>query len=162
MNKGLYTVSLLKDAAFNWVDPKLHEFLDKMVKKRNKDKESIFGNYGKFKEKLRRAFGVVNEKQAVERCIHILRQDGSAAKYSTEFQQIATLTEWDDEALTSQYYWGLKDTIKNEIVRMNRPEDLQGMIDAFINIDSRQWEQQMKHTEYQSHWMWTAPQGNQY
>ncbi len=29
MDKGLFTVSYLKDAAFDWVDPKLHEFLDK-------------------------------------------------------------------------------------------------------------------------------------
>jgi len=33
MNKGLFTVSYLKDAAFDWVDPKLHEFLDKTPKK---------------------------------------------------------------------------------------------------------------------------------
>jgi len=33
MNKDLFTVSYLKDAAFNWVDLKLHEFLDKTSKK---------------------------------------------------------------------------------------------------------------------------------
>ncbi len=33
MNKGLFTISYLKNAAFNWVDPKLHEFLDKTLKK---------------------------------------------------------------------------------------------------------------------------------
>jgi hypothetical protein len=33
MDKGLFTVSYLKDAAFDWVDPKLHEFLDKTPKK---------------------------------------------------------------------------------------------------------------------------------
>jgi len=52
MNKKLYTVFLLKNAAFNWVDFKLHEFLDKMIKKRNKDKNSIFSDYRKFKEEL--------------------------------------------------------------------------------------------------------------
>jgi len=52
MNKKLYTVFLLKNTVFNWVDLKLHEFLDKMVKKRNKNKKSIFGDYRKFKEKL--------------------------------------------------------------------------------------------------------------
>jgi len=152
MNKKLYTVFLLKNAVFNWVDLKLHEFLNKMIKKRNEDKKSIFGDYRKFKEKLWWVFGIVNEKQAAEQCIHILWQNESVIKYSTEFQWIATLTEWDDEALTSQYYWGLKDTIKDEIVRMNRSENLQKMIDAFINIDSWQWEWWMKHTEYQSHW----------
>jgi len=83
-------------------------------------------------------------------------------KYSTEFQQIVTLIEWDNEAFTLQYYWELKDTIKDEIVRMNRSENLQKMIDAFINIDSQQWEWWMKYTEYQSHWVWTASQENWY
>jgi len=45
---------------------------------------------------------------------------------------------------------------------MKRSENLQKIIDAFINIDSWQWEWWMKHTEYQSCWMWTASQENQY
>jgi len=67
MDKGLYTVAYLKDAAFDWVDPKLHEFLEKSVRKREADKESVFGNFKKFKEELRKAFGVVDEKRAAER-----------------------------------------------------------------------------------------------
>jgi len=72
MNKELYTVFLLKDAVFNLVDFKLHEFLNKMVKKRNEDKKLIFGDYRKFKEKLQQVFEVVDKKQAAEQCIHIL------------------------------------------------------------------------------------------
>jgi hypothetical protein len=53
---------------------------------------------------------------------------------------------WDDDALVLQYYWGLNETIKDEIVRMNQPEELQNMINIFININSCQWEQQMKRT----------------
>jgi hypothetical protein len=67
MDKGLYTVAYLKDAAFDWVDPKLHEFLEKSVREREADKESVFGNFKKFKEELRKAFGVVDEKRAAER-----------------------------------------------------------------------------------------------
>jgi hypothetical protein len=44
--------------------------------------------------------------------------------------------KWNNEAFTSQYYWELKETIKNEIVWMNRSENLQKMIDVFININS--------------------------
>ncbi len=61
-----------------------------------------------------------------------------AAKYAAEFQQIAALMDWDDDALVSQYYWGLNKTIKDEIVRMDRPEELQNMINTFININSHQ------------------------
>ncbi len=72
--------------------------------------------------------------------------DKSAAKYAAEFQRIAALTDWDDDALVSQYYWGLNETIKDEIARMDRPEELQNMIDTSINIDSRQWERRMERT----------------
>jgi len=154
MNKGLFTVSYLKDAAFDWVDLKLHEFLDKTPKKQMNNKKSIFNDYKKFKDKLQRAFKVVNKKQAAERRLHILKMNKSAAKYAAEFQRIAALMDWDDDALVSQYYWGLNKTIKDEIVRMDQPEELQDMIDIFINIDSCQWEQQMKHTGHYTPKVW--------
>jgi len=52
MDKGLYTVAYLKDAAFDWVNPKLHEFLDKSPKKQDTNEESIFSDFKKFKEEL--------------------------------------------------------------------------------------------------------------
>jgi hypothetical protein len=63
MNKGLFTVSYLKNAAFDWVDLKLHEFLDKTSKKWMNNKKFIFSNYKKFKNELQRAFKVVNENE---------------------------------------------------------------------------------------------------
>ncbi len=148
MNKGLFTVSYLKNAAFNWVDLKLHKFLNKTLKKWMNNKKFIFSNYKKFKNKLWRAFKIVNKKQAAKRWLHILKMNKSAVKYAAEFQWIAALTDWDDDALVLQYYWGLNKTIKDEIVRMNQPEELQNMINIFINIDSCQWEWWMKHTEH--------------
>ncbi len=102
------------------------------------DKKFIFSDYKKFKDKLWRAFKIVNEKWAAERQLYILKMNKSAAKYAAEFQQIAALMNWDDDTLVLQYYWGLNETIKDEIVRMNQPEKLQNMINIFINIDSHQ------------------------
>jgi len=104
MNKKLYIIFLLKNAVFNWVNLKLHEFLDKTIKKRNKNKKLIFGDYRKFKEKLQQVFEIVNKKQEAKQYIYILWQNESAIKYSTEFQWIVTLTEWNNEVFTSQYY----------------------------------------------------------
>jgi len=78
----------------------------------------------------------------------------SAAKYAAEFQQIAALTDWDNDTLVLQYYWELNKTIKDKIVRMNWPEELQNMINIFININSCQWEQWMKRTEHYTSKMW--------
>ncbi len=148
MNKDLFTVSYLKNAAFNWVDLKLHEFLDKTSKKWMNNKKFIFNNYKKFKNELWRAFKVVDKKQAAKRQLHILKMNKLTVKYVAEFQWITTLTDWDDDTLISQYYWELNETIKNEIVRMNQSEKLQNMINIFININSCQWEQWMKRTRH--------------
>ncbi len=148
MNKGLFTVLYLKNAAFNWVNLKLHEFLDKTSKKWMNNKKFIFNNYKKFKNELWRAFKVVNEKWAAKRWLHILKMNKSTVKYAAEFQWIAALMNWDNDTLVLQYYWGLNETIKDKIVRMNQPEELQNMIDIFINIDSCQWKWRMKCTEH--------------
>ncbi len=154
MDKDLFTVSYLKDAAFDWVDLKLHEFLDKTPKKQMNDKEFIFGDYKKFKNELRRAFKVVDEKWAAKRWLHILKMNKSTAKYAAEFQRIAALTDWDDDALVLQYYWGLNETIKDEIARMDQPEELQNIIDTSINIDSCQWERRMERTGHYTPKVW--------
>jgi len=68
------------------------------------NKKFIFDNYKKFKNELQRAFKVVNEKQAAKRQLHILKMNKSAVKYAAEFQWIAALMNWDDDALVLQYY----------------------------------------------------------
>jgi len=113
INKRLFTTFFLKNAAFNWVNLKLHEFLNKTSHKRNTDRESIFSNYKKFKKKLQQVFRVINEKWAAEQHIHVLWQNRLVIKYLTKFQHIAALTEWDDETLMSQYYWELRKAIKD-------------------------------------------------
>jgi len=154
MNKDLFTILYLKDAVFDWVNLKLHEFLDKTLKKWINNKKFIFSNYKKFKNELWRAFEVVNKKWAAERWLHILKMNKLTVKYAAEFQQIAVLTDWDDDALVLQYYWGLNKTIKDEIVRMDWPEELQNMINIFININSCQWKQWMKCTGHYTSKVW--------
>jgi len=85
MNKKLYIVFLFKNAVFDWVNFKLHEFLNKIIKKKNENKELIFDNYKKFKEKLWQVFEIIDKKQAAEQHIYILWQNKSAVKYSIKF-----------------------------------------------------------------------------
>ncbi len=66
MNKDLYIIIYLKDAAFNWVNLRLHEFLDKSLKKWDINKELIFNDFKKFKKELWKTFKVINEKRAAE------------------------------------------------------------------------------------------------
>ena len=62
MNQDLFTVLYLKNAAFNWVNLKLHKFLDKTLKKQMNNKKFIFSDYKKFKNELQKVFEVVYEK----------------------------------------------------------------------------------------------------
>jgi len=124
MNKDLYTVVYLKNAAFNWVNFKLHEFLDKSSKKWNINKELIFSDFKKFKKELWKTFEVIDEKRAAEWWLHTLKMNKSAIKYLIKFQHIVALTDWDNDVLVSQYYWELSEDIKDEIVWRDCPEEL--------------------------------------
>ncbi len=155
MNKDLYTVVYFKDAVFNWVNLKLHEFLDKSSKKQDVNEELIFSNFKKFKKEFWKTFKVINEKRAAKQWLYTLKMNKSAVKYSVKFQCIVALTDWDNDILVLQYYWELSKDIKDEIAWRDCLKELQEMIDIFININSWQWEWWMKKTEpYTASRMW--------
>ena len=52
MNKDLYIIIYFKNIMFNWVNFKLHEFLDKLLRKYKVNKEIIFNDFKKFKKEL--------------------------------------------------------------------------------------------------------------
>ncbi len=115
MNKDLYTVVYLKDTTFNWVNFKLHEFLDKSSKKQDINEELIFNDFKKFKKELWKTFEVINEKRAVKQWFYTLKMNKSAVKYLMKFQCIAALTDWNNDVLVLQYYWELSKDIKDKI-----------------------------------------------
>ena len=82
-------------------------------------------------------FSVVNEREAAEQKLYNLRQNESAATYAAEFQWIAVLTEWNNQVLNSKFYWSLKKVIKDEIVRSDRSDELQDIINMTISIDEQ-------------------------
>ena len=57
-----------------------------------------------------------------------LQQWESAAVYTAEFQRIAFKIKWGDILLTAQFYRGLKNSIKNNIMKAKWSETLQAMI----------------------------------
>ena len=69
-----------------------------------------------------------------------LRQTSSASSYSTLFQQIVSFLEWDDAALSYAFYNGLKDSVKDELAKDDRPATLSALMEKAIKIDNRQFE----------------------
>ena len=57
-----------------------------------------------------------------------LQQWESAATYAAEFQRIAFKTEWEDVSLITQFYRGLKNSVKNDIMKAKQSDMLQVMI----------------------------------
>jgi len=115
INKDLYIIIYLKNAVFNWVNFKLHKFLDKSSRKWKINKKLIFSNFKKFKKELWKIFKIINKKRAVKQWLYILKMNKLTVKYSVKFQCIAVLTDWDNDVLILQYYWRLSKSIKNEI-----------------------------------------------
>jgi hypothetical protein len=89
-------------------------------------------------------FGNIDEEQRAERAIQTLHQTKSVTAYTGEFQLLAGRIDWDDKALTAQYYRGLKEEVKDDIVRGGRPGELLPMIEKAIDIDSRLYERRME------------------
>ena len=52
-----------------------------------------------------------------ERALQSIQQRGPVSKYNAEFQTLVVKTNWDDQAIASHFYRGLKDVIKDEIAR---------------------------------------------
>ena len=47
--------------------------------------------------------------------IQHIKQQHSAAEYTTQFKQYSVLTDWDNDALIVMYQCGLKENVKDEI-----------------------------------------------
>ena len=140
----LFASTYLRGDAFKWFKHFLTDYLSKEDGAQEQETRIIFGTPGAFEKRIRRIFGDIDQEKTAERQLYGLRQKESAAAYSVSFQHIAANTEWDDAALTSQFYQGLREEVKDEIARTDRPEDLQKIITRAVIIDNRQYERRLE------------------
>ena len=82
-------------------------------------------------------FGDANAERRVEEKIRKLRQNKSAGQYTAEFRQLKEKINWNDAALRAQYYEGLKKNVKNELARIEWPDDLESLVKLAVKIDDR-------------------------
>jgi Retrotransposon gag protein len=133
VNKIMFAASLLRDSAFDWFEPNLR-------KRDSLNPPEILTSYSAFLASLESTFGDVDAKATAERQLRSLRQTSSASAYSTSFQQIVSFLEWDDAALGYAFYNGLKDSVKDELAKDDRPASLTALMEKAIKIDNRQFE----------------------
>ena len=99
---------LFTGAAANWVQPYL-------CATQENQEVLMLTNYTLFMAKLMRVFEVYNKVATAKQQLKKLHQQGSTHLYTAKFQQIASFLEWEDLALSYQYYKRLKDNVKNRI-----------------------------------------------
>ncbi|KAI7019968.1 hypothetical protein KC355_g2898, partial [Hortaea werneckii] len=138
--KTITASSYLRGQAQQWIRPRLQEVLVT-----NKDAEGIFNDWNKFVEAIRNIYGLSNDRQVAVRVIQHLTQKTSTSQYTAKFREYSTKTGWDDQALITMYYRGLKDNVKDELMRSGAAQDtLDRMIEAAIEIDDKLYERQQE------------------
>ena len=143
-HKVLFASTYLRGPAFEWFNSFLTDFLNNKPDKRDNDMVEVTQNYSNFKNKLRQVFGNFDKKHSAECRMQSLRQTGSAADYASKFQQLAAQTQWGAVLLVAHFYKRLKDSVKDNVARVNQPSQPQSMITLAIRINDRQYERELK------------------
>jgi hypothetical protein len=95
--KVMFLGSLLRDTAFLWFEPLLHQALDSNPTAFLETKDG-FQNYKAFVSAFTTIFGEVDRTAHAEREILALKQTGSASSYTSKFQQIMQHLDWNTAA----------------------------------------------------------------
>ncbi len=115
-----------------------------------KDESRIFSNFVRFYDKIKTIYGFSNEKKVVIRIVQDIVQRILVSQYTAKFKEYSDKTEQDDNALYVIYYKGLKDNVKDELVRTGKNEttNLDTLIKLSIDIDDRLYERaiEKRHT----------------
>lgn len=144
--KLLFAMSYLRGKALEWIQPHMEDYIDNTNPGNLKDSTiEILGSVDQFFDSVKQVFDVGNDTLEADRDLRALRQKTSAATYRAEFSILAAKVGWNDDALASQFYRGLKEQVRVEItMRHVRPSTLKDMADLAIKIDSRIFEVQME------------------
>lgn len=157
--KVLHAATYLTKDALAWFEPMWRDYLEHQDDPSEMDDETkaIFGKYKKFEESLKEVFGDPEENRTAERQLRNLKQRGSATEYAAKYRQITSrLEDWDSEPLMAQFYEGLKDEVKDELVKEDRPDELSKYIAMAVRIDNRLYERRME-KRGQKTTMWKPP-----
>jgi len=97
---------------------------------------------GEFVDQLNTYFGQPDLAQASERALRALKMQDyqHVNKYMIEFSEHATHTGWNDVALYGEFYRGLAERIKDQLLSLDRPQMFQQLKVAALKCDTRYWE----------------------
>jgi len=125
--------SLLTGPASKWFAPLLE---------RN---SPLLGNFEAFVADLEATFGDTDRIRSAEGQLRNLRQGSRpVSQYASAFRLIAGDTNWNDDALMAQFRIGLNDDVKDLLLTIEDPVDLQQLITNAVRCDNRLFERRME------------------
>ena len=137
-----FVASFMKDRAFTWVKPFIRRYHGEGE---SGDIDPWIEDFDLFKEQIRQVFGVHNEPTIARREIQRIRQTTSTADYAAKFQEVATFTGWDDNALMTMFRQGLKPKVKEELMRTAATTDtFDALVNEAISIDIKLYDLQQE------------------
>ena len=124
--KVLFIVNLLTDEALAWASPYVEV-----------DSHLLHG-LDVFITAMSQVFDDPNRCATAEARLHSLQQGRrSVAEYAAEFRRWVSDTNWNPAAQRSQFRRGLSEAIKDELARLEAPDDLDDFIQVCVRIDQR-------------------------
>lgn len=104
-SKILYAGSYLRESAGAWFRSVMNM----------KTKPAFYFSFDLFCKEMANVFGDPDQMRTAERDIRKLKQVKSCTAYTADFRRLANYLSWNDAALSSQYYSGLSEAIKDEL-----------------------------------------------
>ena len=85
----LFAISYLNGTVFNWVQPRLEDFLENDDKKQKQETQQMFYKFDNFCIYIKIVFGNQNKDKAIETQFLILKQTQSTMVYGSRFKILA-------------------------------------------------------------------------
>ena len=143
--KVLFAATYLKGRALEQFEPTQREFLEKSPNKQSPKTNNIFEYFTNFKDALTKVFRLYNKRAKAETDLNNLRQNKSAIKYASRFQQLAFRVQQGEDALKRRFYNSLKDNVKDKLIKIDyNTKTLDKYMNNAITIDNRQFEQRQE------------------
>lgn len=138
-DKVIFTGTRLKDRALTWYEPVLQDWYSHGDRAQENTRQ-LMTSLQEFVDALIGVFGEHNEElRAQEKLLH-LRQITSTSAYATAFKQYAVKSRFNNESLMQMFYRGLKNSVKDELYKEDRPSSFDEYVNRAVRIDDRLWQ----------------------
>ncbi|KIV99692.1 uncharacterized protein PV09_08625 [Verruconis gallopava] len=134
--KVICAVSYLRGSAYTWIQRRVDQYI---LKKGDvpHDIKRIFQSYSVFMGEIDQYFQRVDEAHLAEKKLLELHQKSDASSYTVEFEKWAAILKWNDDALRTKFFAGLKPEVKAQLrLREKEISTLTELIESAIRVNS--------------------------